>query len=85
MDIADLEDYRSPDAALFDIGPVPGGSFGDLIGLEAGELYPSAGDGVYLLLAPLPPGEHTLHFGGAYAQGSFSLDVTYHITVDPQA
>ncbi len=36
--------------------------------------------GYWLLLAPLPPGEHTLHFG---AGGLFNQDVTYIITVEP--
>jgi hypothetical protein len=42
----------------------------------------SVGLGVYLLLAPLPVGEHTLHFGGTDSTG-FTLDITYHLTVVP--
>lgn len=38
------------------------------------------GDGWYLLLAPLAPGEHVLRFGGG-ADGL--MDITYHITVLP--
>ncbi len=40
----------------------------------------SAANGYYLLLPPLPPGEHEIHFvtGGAFPQ-----DVTYTITVEP--
>jgi hypothetical protein len=55
-----------------------------------GTVSPAVGDGYYLLLNPLPPGEHTLSFGGTThtldANGNpavFSLDITYHITVRP--
>ena len=82
MEITNLDDYRSPEAE-FEIGPVPAGSLGNVSGLEEGQTYFGAGDGVYLMLAPLPPGEHTFHFGGAYPQDGFSLDITYHITVEP--
>jgi hypothetical protein len=42
-----------------------------------GGIHPnSIDDGVYLMLAPLPPGEHTVHFK---AEGA--VEVTYHITV----
>jgi hypothetical protein len=37
-------------------------------------------DGYYVLLEPLPAGEHTIHFAGTL--GEFSLEVTYHITVE---
>lgn len=37
----------------------------------------AVGDGYYLLLAPLSPGSHTLHFGGN------GIDTTYHLTVAP--
>ena len=37
-------------------------------------------DGYWLMLAPLPPGEHTIHFTSGATWG-FSLDVTYHVTV----
>lgn len=38
-------------------------------------------DGYYILLAPPPPGKHTLHFHAAIPAFGFSLDVTYHLTV----
>jgi hypothetical protein len=44
-------------------------------------------DGYWIMLAPLPPGEHTIHFKGAVdniVQGAFTSDVTYHITVAPR-
>ncbi len=39
-------------------------------------VYPAAEDGVYLMVAPLPAGQHTIHFT---VQGY--LDVTYQLTV----
>lgn len=40
-------------------------------------------DGYWLLLEPLSPGNHTLHFASAvdFFGTPFSLDVTYHLTV----
>ena len=42
---------------------------------KAGTYYPAVDEGYYIMLAPLPPGNHTLHFGASW------LDVTYHLTV----
>jgi hypothetical protein len=39
-------------------------------------------DGYWIMLAPLPVGEHTIHFtADGPVFGPFALDVTYHITV----
>jgi hypothetical protein len=42
-------------------------------------------DGFYVLVAPLDPGRHTIHFGGSFGEpgtpGSFTLDITYNILV----
>jgi hypothetical protein len=44
----------------------------------------AVGNGVYLMLAPLSVGEHTLQFGGTYPDfGGFTLQITYHLTVVP--
>jgi hypothetical protein len=52
------------------------------ISLPAGTYSPAVADGFYLLLAPLPPGPHTIEFGGSgYIFGNFSQDITYHLTV----
>ncbi len=47
-------------------------------------------DGVYLMVAPLAPGAHTLHFSGSYPFAIFPFppviyvqDVTYNLTVVP--
>jgi len=36
---------------------------------------------VWLLLEPLPIGEHTIRFAGSYPNAGFSLSVTYRLTV----
>jgi hypothetical protein len=38
-------------------------------------------DGVYVMLAPLSKGQHTLHFGGTFDEYGYTLDITYHISV----
>jgi hypothetical protein len=46
-----------------------------------GGLYPiAAADGYWIMLAPLPPGTHTLHFSGELPNGTL-LDVTYTLIV----
>jgi hypothetical protein len=64
-----LYEFSAPDGGLFG-GPVSGAQ--------------SVSDGVWLILAPLAAGDHTIHFGGTFNFGApFTLDVTYHITVQP--
>lgn len=58
--------FTAPDPWIF--GPVGAGMSGS-----------GVGDGYYLLLAPLSPGWHTLHFGST----AFGIDTTYHLTVAP--
>lgn len=47
----------------------------------------SASDGFWVMLKPLKPGKHTIHFEGACLAGGpcsgFTQDVTYEITVTP--
>jgi hypothetical protein len=46
-------------------------------------------DGVYLMVAPLVPGAHTIHFSGSYPTGFilppffYVQDITYNLTVVP--
>jgi hypothetical protein len=44
----------------------------------------SVGDGVYLMLAPLPTGQHKIHFSGDFGGGAFALDIKYTINVVPR-
>jgi hypothetical protein len=43
---------------------------------------PAASDGYWLEINPLGPGVHTVNFGATNSNGTFSLDVTYTITVN---
>ena len=87
--VANLGRYRTQ-SRLFDIGPLPANN---LLGVDAGLVIPTVDDGLYLLLLPLSPGEHTIRFGGRVLVPAdvpvvggfeFSQDVTYHITVAPR-
>jgi hypothetical protein len=49
----------------------------------AGAYFPGVDDGVYLMLAPLHPGHHMIHFHGFFPIYNFTLDITYHLTVGP--
>jgi hypothetical protein len=49
-------------------------------------IYPAVADGVYLMLAPLAPGRHSIHFvgvAGPLDSPFLKLDITYDITVRP--
>jgi len=45
---------------------------------------PAVSDGYWVMLKPLSPGQHTLHFTGSVGNTGFSVDETYQITVVPQ-
>jgi hypothetical protein len=52
----------------------------NIFGVPGGGTFPNRGaDGVYLLLAPLHPGYHTIHFHGTIP--GLTLDVTYRLRV----
>ena len=57
----------------------------NVFGVEPG-ITRAVSDGYWIMLKPLPPGKHTLHFGGeAYCQKEmleFKTDVTYHLTFE---
>ncbi|MDB5059940.1 MAG: hypothetical protein JWO59_3412 [Chloroflexi bacterium] len=57
----------------------------NFFGIPAGTYSPAVADGVYLLVAPLAPGTHTITFGGTgFDSGSFSQDITYNLVVSPR-
>jgi hypothetical protein len=73
--IPDLERYRAQ-SPLFTVA-LPADNW-----LEVEPAVAAAvADGYWLLLAPLPPGEHELHFGGALPDLGVMGEVTYHLTV----
>jgi hypothetical protein len=48
----------------------------------SGPIHPAVADGFWLVIPPLAPGEHVLNFGGTFGSPiNFTLDITYHITV----
>lgn len=68
--------FTIPSDNLFSaIYPSPPGPF------AAGAYYPAVDDGIYLMLSPLPPGPHLLHFHASFPVYSFSLDITYQLFV----
>jgi hypothetical protein len=44
-----------------------------------GTVFPAVADGYYLMLTPLPVGQHSINFGGTASGGN--LNVTYNVTV----
>jgi hypothetical protein len=74
-----LERYRF-ETPVFVWGPVPANN---LLSLPVGTTTRSVSAGYFLMLAPLPPGQHTIHFTGTsgVSPNAFSLDITYHLTV----
>jgi hypothetical protein len=85
--VDNLEAYRV-ESALFTFGPMPANN---LLGLPEGTTSPAVSDGYFVMLAPLGQGEHIVHFTGAFVftaaedgfDFSFTLDITYRITVAP--
>lgn len=54
----------------------------DLLALHEfgrGGLFPSAANGYYIMLKPLPPGTHTLNFGGALPSMLQAVTYTLHV------
>ena len=58
-------------------------AIGDIVEGTPGLYFPAVDDGFYVMLKPLPVGEHTLHIHGENPSFAFVLDVTYHLTVVP--
>ncbi|MCX6924319.1 MAG: hypothetical protein NT154_14060 [Verrucomicrobia bacterium] len=85
-----LDNYRVQ-SPLFTIGPLPDNNVFQASGVTApeGTTTPSVSDGVFVMVAPLCAGRHTIHFAGAavFTQAqdgfdfTFSQDITYHLTV----
>ncbi|MFN8473236.1 MAG: hypothetical protein U0822_13695 [Anaerolineae bacterium] len=76
--VKNLRLYR----ALSPVFSVRTPSSNPIFGLDPGTTYsPLVSDGYWIMLAPLPSGPHTIHFGGTIPSQSFTLDITYHLTV----
>ena len=77
-DVRGLKNFRAA-SPLFDIR-LPGNN---IFGAPPGVYSPSASDGFWLMVQ-LPPGNHVLHWEGAFVSGpsaGFSQNVTYNLTV----
>lgn len=76
-----LKDYRFT-SGLFDLNTNPdlANCLGDPCLAQSN--FVSLADGYWLMLKPLSRGQHTLNFQGGIEVFGFSLDVTYHITVE---
>ncbi len=85
VSVQNLQDYRAP-SPVFTYGPLPANNVLEYYGFNApaGATSLAAADGFYLMLAPLPVGNHTIHFTGTFGPpANFTLDITYNLTVAP--
>jgi hypothetical protein len=80
--VKNLGGYRV-ESPLFEF-TLPEDNLFAFFGLDApgGTTSPAVDAGVYLLLAPLSPGKHTIHVGGSFDVLGFTFDNTFHITVE---
>jgi hypothetical protein len=86
-----IDNYRVQ-SPLFTIGPLPDNNVFQASGVTApeGTTTPSVSDGVFVMVAPLSVGRHTIHFSGAAVftlaedgfDFTFSQDITYNVTVE---
>ncbi len=53
----------------------------NIINFRPGTYDPAVSDGYFVMLRPLPAGQHSIHFHGELPAFGFSLDVTYNLTV----
>jgi hypothetical protein len=82
VEVVNLADYRCK-TADGDEYTVTLSTDNNSFGLPAGTYGPCVDDGIYLMLAPLSAGKHTIHFtaNSLWLGQPASLDVTYIITV----
>lgn len=92
-----VADFIVVDSLFFEIDGVPVEDLGDfrfqspqfkfkaptpwIFGATGGK-GTAVADGYYVMLQPLSPGEHTLHYGGSFDFDGFilSIDMTYNVT-----
>jgi len=77
-ELQNLSAYRAQ-SPVFSITVPPDPIFGLPL---TGTFTPQVSDGYWLMLAPLPPGNHTIHFK-ATASFGFTVEVTYNLTITP--
>src|SRR5579859_6482918 len=81
VEIPNVKTYRARTEKCFDIFERVPRSYGPY------KAFPSASDGYWLLVAPLPKGKHTIKFGGKYNRGSAAYgrmvqDIEYYVVVE---
>jgi hypothetical protein len=76
--VQDIQQYREA-STVFTVD-LPDNN---IFGVAHGGYGPNVDDGFYLLLPPLPVGQHTIHFHGSLPRFYSTLDVTYNLTVTP--
>ncbi len=90
VEVKRLDQFRA-ESPLFKYGPLPPNNilqFFGVTGADPGAKSPSVSDGFYLLLTPLSPGPHTIHFYGELdlrpiGGPRFIQDITYNLTIGP--
>jgi len=90
QDVPNLASHREKSPVNFTFTVVANST-----GFPAGTYTDANADGYFLMLEPLSPGQHTLHFGGTstdftgpdpmFTVPSFMVDVTSNVTVGAQA
>jgi hypothetical protein len=80
--VTDLRNNYRFESPLFTF-TLPDNNLFQFWGLEApaGTTSLSVADGFYVMLAPLPPGPHTIYGRGVVEYYGFEAEVTYHLTV----
>lgn len=74
--VSDIRDYYEESSPFtFELPP------DNLAGLPAGNYFPCVDNGFYVMVPPLSRGNHTIHIRGRANAPGFSLDVTYHLTI----
>ncbi len=82
-----IDGYDVKDIAAYRFVTPPGKDYmltlpeNNLWGIPAGTYGPCVDDGYWLIVSPLKAGEHTIRITASSADSTWSLDVTYHITV----
>jgi hypothetical protein len=68
--VAGLERHRQASPRCFDVAARAASSH---------RVFPSAANGYYVMLAPLPPGKHVLNFGGVLPSLAQAVTYTLHV------
>lgn len=93
--VPDLIGYRADSETFLDtapvgsselLGPCSGPIRENTCGVSVGSTRKMAADGYWIMLRPLSPGEHKLHFAGSVTfpdKTTFGTELTYSLTVEP--